>query len=130
MSYDLPMNPHLRMVGDVGQEIFRAAVLVAQAAARAGLATDAAEPERGRVLHPGVETPLWNELVRRVEPHLVRRGSKAQLARLLGVPRQRLQDCLRERSAMLDGERTLLLLCWVAARERGEELGTPPLGSL
>jgi len=75
-----------------------------------------------------VDTPLWNELVRRVAPHLARRGSKAQLARQLGLPRQRLQDCLKSKHAMLDGERTLLLLTWLTAKERGRELGTPPNG--
>lgn len=41
-------------------------------------------------LRPGPDTPLWNELVRQVRPHLRKYGSKAQLARLLGLPRQRL----------------------------------------
>jgi hypothetical protein len=75
----------------------------------------------GRTLRPGASTPLWNELTARSRNHLSKRGSKAQLARILGVPRQRLQDCLKTRSACLDAERTLLLMCWVQARERGEK---------
>ena len=70
-------------------------------------------------MRPGTDTPLWNELVRRIRPHLHRRGSKAQLARLLGVPRQRLQDCLKKKSASLDAERTLLLLGWLGFFQRG-----------
>jgi len=77
---------------------------------------------RGRVLAPGIDTPLWNELVRQVLPLLKKRGSKAQLARLLALPRQRLQDCLKAKTACLDAERTLLLLAWLAARRHGRDL--------
>ena len=73
----------------------------------------------GRTLRPGASTPLWNELIARARNHLTKRGSKADLARILAVPRQRLQDCLKARSACLDAERTLLLMCWVQAREHG-----------
>jgi hypothetical protein len=72
----------------------------------------------GATLRPGPRTPLWNELVRQAQPHLRRRGSKSDLARLLGVPRQRLQDCLKAKTATLDAERTLLLVCWVAAKQQ------------
>jgi hypothetical protein len=72
----------------------------------------------GSTLRPGVRTPLWNELVRQAQPYLRRRGSKSDLARLLGLPRQRLQDCLKARTACLDAERTLLLLCWIAAKQQ------------
>ena len=76
-------------------------------------------PRRGLTLRPGPDTPLWNELVRQVRPHLRKRGSKAQLARLLGLPRQRLHDCLKAGSACLDGERTLLLIGWLGFFQRG-----------
>jgi hypothetical protein len=75
-------------------------------------------PRRGAILAPGADTPLWNELVRQVVPLLRPWGSKAQLARLLGLPRQRLQVCLKAKTACLDAERTLLLLGWLAARYR------------
>ena len=87
---------------------------------------------RGLTLRPGAETPLWNDLVKQVRPHLRKYGAKAQLARLLGLPRQRLQDCLKAKSACLDAERTLLLLGWLAFFERGGaitpgvRLGRPP----
>ena len=76
----------------------------------------------GATLRPGNDTPLWNELVKQAQPLLRKRGSKAQLARLLKLPRQRMQDCLKAQSACLDAERTLLLMCWVAARQQGREL--------
>jgi len=73
-------------------------------------------------LRPGPETPCWNELVRQVRPHLRKYGAKSQLARLLGLPRQRLQDCLKAGSASLDAERTLLLLGWLGFFQRGGKL--------
>ncbi|MDP2137552.1 MAG: hypothetical protein Q8J74_06825 [Candidatus Didemnitutus sp.] len=130
MNSFLPVHPRLRFWGDVSHALFLAASEAARAVARAGRRRDTSPPARGHALHPGGETPLWNELVRRTRPHLVRRGSKAQLARVLGLPRQRLQDCLKSRKALLDAERTLLLYCWVVAREQGHDLGTPPPGSL
>ena len=89
-------------------------------------------PRRGLTLRPGRDTPLWNELVRQVRPHLRKYGAKAQLARLLGLPRQRLQDCLKAGSASLDAERTLRLIGWLGFFQRGGELlpvvrpGRPP----
>jgi hypothetical protein len=79
-------------------------------------------PKRGLTLQPGPDTPLWNELVRQVVPLLAKRGSKAQLARILGLDRQRLQVCLKARTGALDAERTLLLLAWLAAKRQGREL--------
>jgi hypothetical protein len=55
-------------------------------------------------------------------PLLGKYGSKVRLARFLGLPRQRMQDCLKARHAALDAERTLLLLCWVSARQQGRDL--------
>src|SRR4051812_24535741 len=73
----------------------------------------------GVTLRPGRATPRWNELVVVLRPWLQRRGEKAQLARLLGVPRQRVHDFLVGRGRMPDAERTMLLLEWLAARRRG-----------
>ena len=76
---------------------------------------------QGATLRPGAATPLWNELVAQARPFLRKRGTKAQLARLLQLPRQRVHDCLKAGSASLDAERTLLLMCWVAARQQGRD---------
>lgn len=88
---------------------------------------------RGLALHPGDNTPLWNLLVSRTNRYLKVRGSKNQLARLLGVPRQRIFDCFKARKACLDAERTLMLLGWLAGREQGKlfnanVLSPPPEG--
>ena len=79
-------------------------------------------PKRGLTLQVGIDTPLWNELVRQVVPLLKQRGSKVHLARILGVPRQRLHVCLKAKAACLDAERTLLLLAWLAHQHKGKAL--------
>jgi hypothetical protein len=93
-----------------------------RALARAAARRDPTRLRRGLTLRPGADTPLWNELVRRVRPHLRKRGAQAQLARLLSLPRQRLHESLKSQSACLDAERTLLLLSWLAFFERGGAL--------
>jgi len=111
----------------------RPALLVDLAAWLIEAAYDAATQKRPRpsqpkssgcnlTLRPGSDTPLWNELVRQIRPHLRKRGSKAKLARLLGLPRQRLQDCLKAQSASLDAERTLQLIGWLGFFQCGGEI--------
>ena len=96
----------------------------AEVAARAAAGKLQRRPrKRGLTLQPSVNTPLWNELVRQVTPLLAKHGTKAQLARYLGLPRQRLQVCLKAKEACLDAERTLLLLSWLAARQQGRVPG-------
>lgn len=74
-------------------------------------------------LRPGSETPLWNSLVRMTLPLLKKRGTKAHLARMLGLPRQRLNTFFVGRAAIPDAERTLRLLVWIVLRRRGKDLG-------
>lgn len=73
----------------------------------------------GGTLRPGAaSTPLWNSLVLKTRPLLKRRGEKAQLARLLGVHRQAINEYFVSGSRMPDAERTLLLLEWIEARRK------------
>ncbi len=72
-------------------------------------------------MRPGIDTPLWNELRKRIQFHTSKHGAKAVLARELGLPRQRLHQFLREGSAMPDAERTLLLLGWLIQQEKASE---------
>jgi hypothetical protein len=117
----VPFPPRLVLPAMVAEALFEAAARAARDAARR--AVQSRQPRgRGHALRPGPDTPLWNELVKMALPLLRKRGSKAKLARILGLPRQRLQDCLKARTACLDGERTLLLLCWISARHQGHEL--------
>ena len=73
----------------------------------------------GATLRPGTATPLWKRLVAQARPLLKRRGEKAQLARLLGVHRQAINDYFVSEARMPDAERTLLLLEWLEARKHG-----------
>lgn len=68
---------------------------------------------RWHCLRAGPDTPLWNALAQAVAVRLRRRGSKARLARLLGISRQRLHLLLVARRAYPDAERALLLLFWL-----------------
>jgi hypothetical protein len=74
---------------------------------------------KGATLHPGPDTPLWNELATAVEKALQGRGEKAKLARLLGLHRQRLHVLLVTRASCPDAERTLQLLAWLQSRRQG-----------
>jgi hypothetical protein len=116
-----PRSPRLELPLILAEALFDAAARAARDAARHAI--QSRRPRyRGHALRPGPDTPLWNELVQQALLLLRKRGSKAKLARILGLPRQRLQDCLKARTACLDGERTLLLLCWISARHQGREL--------
>lgn len=76
----------------------------------------------GVTLRPGVGTPLWNEL--RSSVHIATRkyGDQAQLGRILGLPRQRVNNYLTGGTQMPDAERTLLLLGWLAAKRAAKPL--------
>ena len=80
------------------------------------------QPAVGLTLHPGDQTPLWNQLREQIRFHTQGYGDKANLARCMGLPRQRLQEFLKAGSAMPDAERTLWLLCWVNALEKGTKI--------
>ncbi|MEO6992791.1 MAG: hypothetical protein ABI273_04105 [Lacunisphaera sp.] len=73
----------------------------------------------GNTLRPGSTTPLWNELRRQLRPHLKKYGYQANLGRLLGLPRQRVNAFVTGGGEMPDAERTLQLLAWLIAVRHG-----------
>ena len=73
----------------------------------------------GGTLRPGRDTPLWNKLAEQVRPLLKKRGEQAQLARLLGLHRQAVNEFFASGSRMPDAERTLLLIEWLRVRRKG-----------
>ncbi len=75
----------------------------------------------GGTVRPGAETPLWSRLVEQAQPFLAQRGEKAQLARLLGVHRQAINEYFVSRTRMPDAERTLLLNEWLHIRTTGKK---------
>ncbi|MBI2814658.1 MAG: hypothetical protein HYX71_10270 [Opitutae bacterium] len=74
----------------------------------------------GATIRPGADTPLWNKLADEVRPLLKVRGEKAQLARLLGVQRQAVNEYFVSRRRMPDAERVLLLQEWLRVRKAGK----------
>jgi hypothetical protein len=116
------LPPQLVIHADLAQALFVAAAASARVAARAGHQLTATPKSSRATLRPGPSTPVWNELVKQARALLRVRGEKARLARVLGVPRQRVNDFLQARTACPDAERTLLLLCWVACRHQGGNL--------
>jgi len=80
----------------------------------------------GRTRRPGIDTPLWNALAARARVYLKKRGAKSNLARILGVPRQRVSDYFVAGSQAPDAERTLQLLFWLIARENLGAIETKP----
>jgi hypothetical protein len=67
----------------------------------------------GATLRPGPDTPLWNEFAKLAAGQLQRYGDKARLARILGVPRQRVHEYFVAHTACPDTERALRLLVWL-----------------
>ncbi|HVU25655.1 MAG TPA: hypothetical protein VHE13_16110 [Opitutus sp.] len=110
----------LDVPAEIAVALMEAAVEVARRNAKMLLRSH--RPRRGQTLHPGIDTPLWNTLARALDAQLTRYGEKARLARVLGLPRQRVHDFLRARRHLPDAERTLLLLAWLHARRNGGDL--------
>jgi hypothetical protein len=73
-------------------------------------------------LHPGPETPLWNQLASEIRPHLRRYGTQVGLGRVVGLPRQQIHAYFIRRDRMPDAERTLQFLIWLAMLRTGRRL--------
>ena len=115
------LPPQIDLPAGLALALFEAAAASARAAAgRLQRPTVRHHPQT--TLRPGPSTPLWNELAKQARGLLRKRGERAKLARLLGIPRQRITEYLRGGRRCPDAERTLLLLCWVARRQRGGDL--------
>jgi transcriptional regulator with XRE-family HTH domain len=114
------IHPRLGTVMAVSGLLADAAFLAARSAHRQ--VQKAMRPKRGQTLRPGNDTPLWNELVGALRGSLNKYGDKAKLGRYIGVPRQRIDDFLNGKRALPDAERTLLLLHWLDAKQRGIDL--------
>lgn len=112
--------PRLGVPAEVAEFLTDQAYDLAEFAARAfQVPTRRRRTKGGGTLRPGPDTPLWNELRRQLRPHLLRYGRQANLGRLLGLPRQRINAFVTGGGEMPDAERTLQLLVWLAAVRRG-----------
>jgi hypothetical protein len=111
-------HPRLEMFGTFAEAVFTTSAAMVAAAFKAP-----ARPPRkrgGDTLRPGARTPLWNALVTELKPLLKEHGAKANLGRVLGVPRQTVSMWLSSRSRMPDAERTLQLIAWILAKQSGK----------
>ncbi len=115
----MPAPEHPRM--SVLEPFALALEAAATATARAAKKISHSRRRTGEVLRPGPATPLWNELAAACATYLVRRGDKARLGRVLGLPRQRIHQLLVSKTACADAERTLALLGWLADQRRGRD---------
>ena len=98
-------------------ELFKEAAVAAAKAARWNLVRSR-QQRRGKALRPGANTPMWNILVGALNEECKKYGAKAKLARHIGLPRQRVHEFLRGKSAMPDAERALVLLHWLAEQRQ------------
>ncbi len=110
----LPTPQAWTIPSELTLSLLEAAADLAQRA-RNSASAPAVRPKRGGTLRPSRETRLWNELRAQLLPHVRRHGDQAQLARLLGLPRQRVNAYLTQGTQMPDAERTLQLIAWLVA---------------
>jgi hypothetical protein len=113
------LPPQLVIPAELSVALIGAAVKAARASAATSLRKRA---RKGQVLRPGPDTPLWNALAATLQAQFSRRGESARLGRVLGLPRQRMTEMLRNRKHLPDAERTLMLLVWLHARQHGQDL--------
>lgn len=116
MSY--PIHPVIHQNLVLAGGLANLAIRLVRATARR--APPRGRPRQGSTLRPGPHTPLWNALILSVRPHLRRRGAQSNLARMLGVPPQRVHEYFVRRNVTPDAERILLIMVWLAQ-------GAPPL---
>jgi hypothetical protein len=110
-----PIHPRLKLAAALAGALAEAAQTTARAMKKARALT---QGPRGAALKPGTDTPLWNELALALRTLDWRYGEKANLARELGLPRQRIDDFIIGRRRLPDAERTLTLLHWLHARRK------------
>ena len=112
----IPIHPRIRLFADM-------IAALSTPARRSVRYRRTARRLTGSTVRPGTGTPLWNQLIEEVRPLLKVRGEKAQLARLLGVQRQAVNEYFVSRRRMPDAERVLLLQEWLRVRRSGKRPG-------
>ena len=113
------LHPRIRLWLEIGGLLYDAAEAATISAKRA------LRPRRKAsyvTRRPGPESPLWNACAVLLRAELRPFGSKARLARSLGIPRQRLNDFLVGRKRLPDAELTLRLLSWLAEKRAGRDI--------
>jgi len=118
----LAVGPSQRLAIGLADILGTAAAHAAATAARATYQA-ATRKKRGprHKVRPGLDTPLWNAFAAELRHELLPYGSKARLARHLGLPRQRLHDYIKGGARLPDGETTLRLLHWLGEMHAGRD---------
>lgn len=65
---------------------------------------------------------MWNSCAALLRAEVRPYGTKARLARYLGIPRQRLHDYLTKPSRIPDAEIALRLMHWLAEKQQGRDV--------
>ena len=113
------IHPRLKLWMDIADAL---AIAAYTGARRVRLAWHRRGAKPHRTRRPGVHSPMWNVCVTELRRALRPYGSKARLARYLGIPRQRLQDFLKARNRLPDAELTVRLLHWLSESRSGRDL--------
>ncbi|MBE36523.1 MAG: hypothetical protein CMI16_13375 [Opitutaceae bacterium] len=115
-----PSTPaQLRIPFALADLLAESAELIAKESVKAyRIVKNSRRADRGQTLHPGKQTPLWNALRAELRLHLLKYGAQANLGRLLGLPRQRINAFVTGGGQMPDAERTLQLLAWLMAEQK------------
>ena len=120
MSEAINMPAQLRIPVELAALLVESAGLIARESIKAyRIKRNSRRDPQGLTLRPGRETPLWNALRKEIRSHLRKYGAQANLARLLGLPRQRVNAFITGGGQMPDAERTLQLLAWLMAVQKG-----------
>ena len=114
----IPVHPQLEIWMKLSEALATAA---ATGAERTYQALHRRRGPAGHVRRPGLDTPMWNVCASLFRNQLHHRGTKAALARYLGIPRQRLSDFLTGRRRSPDAEILLRMLHWLAERRAGHD---------
>jgi transcriptional regulator with XRE-family HTH domain len=114
----IPVHPQLEIWMKLSEALVVAA---ATGAERTYQALHRRRGPAGHARRPGVDTPMWNVCASLLRKSLIHRGSKAALARYLGIPRQRLSDYLTGRRRLPDAEIMLRMVHWLAERSTGHD---------
>tara|TARA_R110002094_G_scaffold75008_1_gene82334 strand:- start:92 stop:475 length:384 start_codon:yes stop_codon:yes gene_type:complete len=122
MSQNHLVPPQLRLPMAFAELLADSANLIAKQSVKAyRIVKNSRRESQGQTLHPGRQTPLWNALRAELRPHLKKHGTQANLGRLLGLPRQRINAFVTSGEQMPDAERTLQLLAWLMAEQKKTE---------
>jgi hypothetical protein len=114
----LPVHPHLQIWLNLSGALADAAV-AGFSEIKSALRSRRKASYRTR--RPGAESPMWNACAILLREACRPYGTKARLARYLGVPRQRLNDFLTGHSRLPDAELTLRMLHWLAETRAGRD---------